>query len=263
MPEGHTVHRIALDHSKLLRGKRIGVSSPQGRFAADAALVDGVRLLGIEAYGKHLFYRWANGLVGHVHLGLFGKFRIHRGTVPDAAPMVRMRMAVPRATIDLSGPTDCAIGTTEDRDRIVQRLGPDPLRDDADPDRAFESIARRVAPIGQLLLEQKVISGIGNVFRAEALFANGVHPNRPGTRVTPEVFEGLWSTVVTMLRQGVADDRIFTLDRDEYELPIGATRRGESTYVYHRDLCLRCGTPILTVDLGGRPCYYCPVCQPD
>ena len=263
MPEGHTVHRIALDHSKLLRGKRIGVSSPQGRFAADAALVDGVRLLGIEAYGKHLFYRWANGLVGHVHLGLFGKFRIHRGTVPDAAPMVRMRLAVPRATIDLSGPTDCAIGTTEDRDRIVQRLGPDPLRDDADPDRAFESIARRVAPIGQLLLEQKVISGIGNVFRAEALFANGVHPNRPGTRVTPEVFEGLWSTVVTMLRQGVADDRIFALDRDEYELPIGATRRGESTYVYHRDLCLRCGTPILTVDLGGRPCYYCPVCQPD
>jgi formamidopyrimidine-DNA glycosylase len=120
-----------------------------------------------------------------------------------------------------------------------------------------------VAPIGQLLLEQKVISGIGNVFRAEALFANGVHPNRPGTRVTPEAFEGLWKTVVTMLRQGVADDRIFTLDRDEYELTSGPTRRGESTYVYHRDLCLRCGTPILTVELGGRPCYYCPVCQPD
>jgi endonuclease-8 len=263
MPEGHTVHRIALDHSKVLRGKQVAVSSPQGRFAADAALVDGVRLLGIEAYGKHLFYRWANGLVGHVHLGLFGKFRIHRGTVPDPAPMVRMRLAVPRATIDLSGPTDCAIGTTDDRDRIVHRLGPDPLRDDADPHRAFEAISRRVAPIGQLLLEQKVISGIGNVYRAEALFANGVHPNRPGTRVTPEAFEGLWSTVATMLRQGVADDRIFTLDRDEYELPSGTTRRGESTYVYHRDLCLRCGTPILTVELGGRPCYYCPVCQPD
>jgi endonuclease-8 len=262
MPEGHTVHRIALDHSKVLRGKRVAVSSPQGRFSADAALVDGVRLLGIEAYGKHLFYRWANGLVGHVHLGLFGKFRIHRGTAPDATPMVRMRLTVPRATIDLSGPTDCAIGTPEDRARIVQRLGPDPLRDDADPQRAFAAITRRVAPIGQLLLEQKVISGIGNVYRAEALFANGVHPNRPGTQFTPEAFEGLWTTVVAMLRQGVADDRIFTLDRDEYELPSGITRRGESTYVYHRDLCLRCGTPILTVDLGGRPCYYCPVCQP-
>ena len=263
MPEGHTVHRIALDHSKVLRGKRIAVSSPQGRFAADAALVDDVRLLGIEAYGKHLFYSWANGLVGHVHLGLFGKFRVHRGTAPIDAPTVRMRLAVPKATIDLTGPTDCAIGTAEDRDRIVQRLGPDPLREDADPQRAFESIARRVAPIGQLLLEQKVMSGVGNVYRAEALFANGMHPNRPGRAITPEAFAGLWTTVVTMLRQGVVDDRIITLDRDEYELPSGRTRRGETTYVYHRDLCLRCGTPILTVDLGGRPCYYCPVCQPD
>ena len=263
MPEGHTVHRIALDHSKVLRGKRIAVSSPQGRFSADAALVDGVRLLGIEAYGKHLFYSWANGLVGHVHLGLFGKFRIHRGTAPPEAPTVRMRLAVPKVTIDLSGPTDCAIGTVDDRDRIVQRLGPDPLRDDADPQRAFDSIARRAAPIGQLLLEQTVMSGVGNVYRAEALFAIGMRPNRAGRAVTPDVFEGLWTTIVTMLRQGVADDRIITLDRDEYELPTGTTRRGETTYVYHRDLCLHCATPIRTIELGGRPCYYCPVCQPD
>jgi len=56
MPEGHTIHRIAVDHSKILRGKHVGVSSPQGRFEADAALVDGVKLRHIEAYGKHLFY---------------------------------------------------------------------------------------------------------------------------------------------------------------------------------------------------------------
>ena len=262
MPEGHTVHRIAIDHSKVLRGKHVAVSSPQGRFSADAALVDGVRLNRIEAYGKHLFYSWANGLVGHVHLGLFGKFRVHSGSAPLDAPTVRMRLAVPKATVDLTGPTDCAIGTTEDRDRIVQRLGPDPLRDDADPRRAFESITRRTAPIGQLLLEQKVMSGIGNVYRAEALFVNGIHPGRPGVEITPDVFDALWATMVDMLRQGVADDRIITLDRDEFELPNGATRRGENTYVYHRDRCLRCGVPILTVDLGGRPCYYCPVCQP-
>ena len=74
MPEGHTIHRIAKDHSPLLVGRPVAVSSPQGRFAADAALVDGVVLDRIEPYGKHLFYWWANGLVGHVHLGLFGKF---------------------------------------------------------------------------------------------------------------------------------------------------------------------------------------------
>jgi endonuclease-8 len=262
MPEGHTVHRIATDHFKVLRGKPVSASSPQGRFSADAALIDGARLIRLEAYGKHLFYSWNNGLVGHVHLGLFGKFRIHRGPAPLDAPTVRMRLAVPKATVDLIGPTDCTIGTDDDRNRIVLRLGPDPLRDDADPRRAFEAIARRTAPIGQLLLDQKVMSGVGNVYRAEALFVNRINPNRSGRDITPEVFDGLWSTIVAMLRQGVADNRIITLDRDEFDLPSAPARRGDTTYVYHRDLCLRCGNPILTVDLGGRPCYYCPVCQP-
>ncbi len=263
MPEGHTVHRIAIDHSKVLRGKQIAVSSPQGRFAADAALVDGARLTRLEAFGKHLFYHWGNGLVGHVHLGLFGKFRVHRGPGPLVAPTVRMRLAVPKTTVDLIGPTDCSIGTAADRLRIVQRLGPDPLREDADPKRAYDAIARRVAPIGQLLLDQKVMSGVGNVYRAEALFANGIHPRRPGNEITPDVFDGLWATIVEMLHQGFAENRIITVDRDEFDLPTGAARRGDTTYVYHRDLCLRCGTPILTVDLGGRRCYYCAVCQPD
>lgn len=262
MPEGHTIHRIAIDHHRLLRGKPVGVTSPQGRFAAGAALVDGQRLLAIDAHGKHLFYRWSNGLVGHVHLGLFGKFAIHRGEAPTDAPTVRMRLVVPKATIDLTGPTDCAIGTLEDRDRIIRRLGPDPLRPDADPHQAYTAIARRAAPIGQLLLDQKVMSGVGNVYRAEALFINGIHPNRPGRDITPEEFGRLWETIVDMLGRGVAENRIVTLDREEFDVPTTPTRRGETTYVYHRDVCLRCGTPIHTVELGGRPCYFCPTCQP-
>jgi endonuclease-8 len=262
MPEGHTVHRIAIDHSKVLRGKRVAVSSPQGRFAADAALVDGSRLDRIEAFGKHLFYMWGNGLVGHVHLGLFGKFRVYRDGVSVEGPTVRMRLAVPEATVDLIGPTDCVIGTADDRDRIVRRLGPDPLRDDADPRQAYAAIVRRSAPIGQLLLEQKVISGVGNVYRAEALFVNGINPARPGTEITPDAFDAMWDTIMMMLRHGVTDNRIVTVDRDEFDVPMGKTQRGETTYVYHRDLRLRCGAPILTIGLGGRPCYFCPVCQP-
>ncbi len=263
MPEGHSVHRIAIDHFKLLRGKQIAVSSPQGRFAADAVLVDGSRLTRLEAFGKHLFYFWSNGLVGHVHLGLFGKFRVHDGRAPLDAPTVRMRLEVPNAIVDLIGPTDCSIGTADDRQRIVQRLGPDPLRSDADPRQARDAVTRRTAPIGQLLLDQKVISGVGNVFRAEALFVNGIHPCRPGSTMRPDEFDDLWSTIVAMLHQGVADNRIVTVDGDEFDIPASPTRRGETTYVYHRDVCLRCGAPILTVDLGGRPCYYCPVCQPE
>ena len=262
MPEGHTIHRIALDHSKILRGKHVAVSSPQGRFAADAVLIDGTRLKLLEAYGKHLFYFWSNGLVGHVHLGLFGRFRMYRGPGPVEANTTRMRLAVARTTIDLIGPTDCTVGTVDDRDRIVGRLGPDPLRADADPSKVYEAIARRVAPIGQLLLDQKVISGLGNVYRAEALFVNGINPRRPGNQITPVEFEALWATIVEMLYQGVVADRIVTLDRELFDVPTGITRRGDTTYVYHRDLCIRCGSPILTVDLGGRPCYYCPVDQP-
>jgi endonuclease-8 len=264
MPEGHTIHRIARDHTKLLvNAGPIEVSSPQGRFALEAAVVDGAELRRIEAYGKHLFQYWSNGHVGHIHLGLFGKFRVHLGA--DEAPIrgeVRMRVRSPRATIDLAGPTACAIGTKQERDAIVARLGPDPLRRDARPQVAIERMGAGRAAIGTLLLDQRVLCGVGNVYRAEALFVTGVRPTRSGRDCATSELDALWTTVARMLRQGVRDDRIVTLDRREFPLPRGGPRRGEATYVYHRDRCLRCTTPVETVELGGRACYFCPVCQP-
>lgn len=264
MPEGHTIHRLARDQNRLLRGKVIAVSSPQGRFSSDAALVDGVVLRRVEPVGKHLFYEWANGAVGHVHLGLFGKFRTHRGlTAPEPMGEVRMRMAADGVTIDLSGPTACTIGDEDDRSSILRRLGPDPLRSDADPSRAVDRIRRSRQPIGALLLDQSVLAGVGNVYRAEALFVTGVHPSRPGTQCAEAELTGLWSVITAMLRQGVKDNRIVTVDRRELDIPSGRRlRRGEATYVYHRDRCLRCADAIRTVELGGRPCYFCPTCQP-
>jgi endonuclease-8 len=265
MPEGHTLHRIARDHGRLLVGRAVTVSSPQGRFA-DAVLVDGQRLDRLEAYGKHLFYTWSNGLVGHVHLGLFGKYRVSRhadAEAPEPRGAVRMRLSTPDVTIDLAGPTDCSIGDESDRDRIVARLGPDPLRRDARPQAAFDRIARSRQPIGALLLDQSVMCGVGNVYRAEALFVNGIRPTRLGRDLDPAELEALWSTIVAMLKQGVKDNRIITVDRRELDLPRGRRiRRGEATYAYKRDRCLRCGTPIESVELAGRPCYYCPTCQP-
>jgi endonuclease-8 len=263
MPEGHTIHRIAKDHSPLLTGRPVAVSSPQGRFADAAALVDGDVLERIEPFGKHLFYWWRNGLVGHVHLGLFGKFRVSRGPdAPEPVGMVRMRMTTELGTIDLAGPTDCSIGTADDRDAVVARLGPDPLRRDAKPQLAIERIRRSKLPIGQLLLDQRVLAGVGNVYRAEALFVNGIHPERPGNDLDDVELAALWSTTASMLRQGVKDNRIITVDRREWPVRKGHHRRGETTYVYHRDICLRCTTPVQTVELGGRACYFCPTCQP-
>jgi endonuclease-8 len=263
MPEGHTIHRIALDHSPILVGQPVAVSSPQGRFAGDAGLVDGVVLDRIEAYGKHLFYWWANGLVGHVHLGLFGKFRVARGPeVPPVQGMVRMRMSTDAGTIDLAGPTDCSIASADERDAIIARLGPDPLQRNAKPDAALARIRKSAQPIGALLLDQKVLAGVGNVYRAEALFVNGIHPEKPGKACTDDELAAVWSTVVAMLRQGVKDNRIITIDRKRHPVPKGRARRGDTTYVYHRDVCLHCDTPVRTVELGGRACYYCPTCQP-
>ena len=264
MPEGHTIHRIAKDHSPLLVGGPVAVSSPQGRFAESAALVDGVVLQRIEPYGKHLFYWWANGLVGHVHLGLFGKFRVARGEGPfPVEGQVRMRLATGAGTIDLAGPTDCSIGSADDRDAIVARLGPDPLRRDAKPDLALARMTRSKLPIGAVLLDQKVLAGVGNVFRAEALFVNGISPNRVTNKCTLEELHAVWDTITAMLKQGVKDDRIVTVDRKKVPIPLGKFRRGDTTYVYHREICLKCGTAVQTVKLGGRACYFCPMCQPN
>jgi endonuclease VIII len=265
MPEGHVTHRVARDHGKLLNGQRIAVSSPQGRFEADAALVDGAVLDRIEAYGKHVFYHWSTGHVGHVHLGLFGKYRVskHPGAAPpEPIGMVRMRMSTPDVTIDLAGPTDCSIGTIDDRNAIVARLGPDPLRRDAKPEVAIAKMARTSKAMGAALLDQSIVAGIGNVYRAEALFVNGIHPERAGRDCSPEELQAMWTTLAGMLKQGLREGRIVTVSAAELDIPKGRLRRGEATYVYHRDRCLRSGTPVETVELGGRPCWFCPTCQP-
>ena len=119
------------------------MSSPQGRFSADAERVDGATLAGLMSYGKHLFYRWSTGEVGHVHLGLFGKYRVQRtDDSPDPIGQVRMRLQVEPnrdhdhyVTVDLSGPTACSIDPPSVRKEILARLGPDPIRRGSKPTR--------------------------------------------------------------------------------------------------------------------------------
>ena len=136
MPEGHTIHRAARRQNAVLAGHALRVSSPQGRFAAGAAALDGRVLLGVEAVGKHLFQRWEGDEVLHVHLGLFGRFREQPSPPEPPRGAVRLRVEAPEVTMDLSGPTACELVGEEGMARIVDRLGQDPLRGDADPDRA-------------------------------------------------------------------------------------------------------------------------------
>lgn len=271
MPEGHTIHRYARDQTTLLGGRTIRVSSPQGRFAADAARVDGATLQCVMGYGKHLFYEWSTSEVGHVHLGLFGKFRVqHTDNSPEPIGEVRMRLQTEPdddgrsfVTIDLSGPTACSIDAPSVRAAILTRLGPDPIRRGSKPDRMIDAMRRSKRGIGDLLMDQSVVCGVGNVYRAEALFVCGIHPLRRGADCDPAELRALWVTVQAMLRQGVKDGRIITVSRSDLGLAHNSRiRRGEATYAYKRDRCLLCGDAIARIEIANRTCYFCPTHQP-
>lgn len=271
MPEGHTIHRIARDHGRLLAGRTVRVSSPQGRFGADAERVDGAVLVRIQPYGKHLFYEWSTGEVGHVHLGLFGKYRVQRtAESPEPIGQVRMRLQTEPdderdeyTTVDLAGPTACTVDPPSVRREILARLGPDPIRRGSKPDAMIERIQRSSRGIGDLLMDQSVVAGIGNVYRAEALFVAGIHPLRPGSDCAREELDALWSTVQGMLRQGVKDNRIVTVSREDLGIaPNVRIKRGEATYAYKRDRCLLCGDEIRRIVIANRTCYFCPTHQP-
>ncbi len=142
----------------------------------------------------------------------------------------------------------------DQREEIVARLGPDVLRDDADPEAAWRALQRRTVPVAQALLDQTVVSGVGNVYRAEALFVHGIDPELPADELDRERFDAVWATLRRWMRAAVDEDRIVTVDREEGD----GDRR---TYVYRQDACLRCGTAIRRFDLAGRWAYACPTCQ--
>jgi endonuclease VIII len=129
----------------------------------------------------------------------------------------------------------------------------------------WAALQRRRIAIGAALLDQSVVAGIGNVFRAEALFLAGVHPDRPARDVTRGEFEALWRILRVQLRAGERSGRIVTVIPAE----VGAPNRAnvpdaERVYVYRRtgQPCRRCGTPVTSWPLGGRSISACPACQP-
>jgi endonuclease-8 len=251
VPEGHEIHGLALEHARDLAGHCINVSSPQGRHPELARVLDGHFLARVEAHGKHLFYTWRDAPFLHIHLGLIGSFEHHPSPAPTPRASVQLRLASPLAAADLVGATTCELLGFPERQAILDRLGPDVLAADADPDRAWQRLTRRSTPIGAALLDQRILAGVGNVYRAEALFVCGIHPARATTSLTRAEFDQLWQTLVSMLRQGVADRRIMTVHPTE----------GDGLYVYKQPNCRRCGSPVRMWQMGVRRTYACETCQ--
>jgi DNA-formamidopyrimidine glycosylase len=262
MPEGHTLHRLALDLNEAFQGRALAVSSPQGRFAESAADLDGSTMVEATAHGKHLFCEFEHDVYLHVHLGLIGKFRIYPPRPPRGA--VRVRFETPEAVGDLRGPILCVLKTPDEIGAQIAELGPDPLRPDADPLLAWTKIHRSKRSIAALLMDQKVLSGVGNVYRAEVLFRNRINPHRPGNELNRRSWNAIWADLLELMPQGVLDNRIHTV-RDEHLPQLFALqgRRGRRNYVYRRNglPCVVCGTEVQTEVLAGRNLFWCSRCQ--
>lgn len=267
MPEGHVVHRQARRINRAFKGRELEVASPQGRFAAGAALLDGATLKAADAHGKHLLVDFDDDRTLHVHLGLYGKWTFGKGEAPEARGQVRLRIQGTEAYADLRGPTACEILTPDQVTALIGRIGPDPIRKDADPERAWTRISRSRAPIGGLLMDQSVFAGVGNIYRAEALYRAGMDPYRAGREVSRAEFDALWGDLVVLMQDGVRRGRIDTVRDEHSPRAMGRSarrdRHGGEVYVYRREgqSCLVCGDEIAWTDMAGRHLYWCPTCQ--
>lgn len=285
MPEGHTIHALAARIDRAFAGRPVDATSPQGRFAVEAAQLDGLRLHESTAVGKHLFVDFEADLLLHLHLGLIGQFPVKPlpmpGTPPEPVGPVRLRLVGAGHYADLRGPMICALITPQRKEEVTEALGPDPLDDHADPQRAWQRIQRSRKTIAELLMNQSFVSGVGNVYRCEVLHRHAIDPLTPGSELSHEAWIAIWSDLVTLLPLGVAFSQILTMDdqvaeaerlvRDGTAAEHSSTLTGERLgdfferrfHVYQRtgEACHRCGGTIGEQAVAGRRLYWCRRCQ--
>ncbi|MCR2811692.1 Fpg/Nei family DNA glycosylase [Microbacterium sp. zg.Y1090] len=329
MPEGHSVHRIARQFDRNFVGRAVSASSPQGRFAEGAAVLEGRVVTEAQAVGKQMFLAFEGDLWLRVHLGLYGAWDFageilvdptiasangrmgqtnQRGTdldpildgagenslssigaprrtrvhvrmseqttglagdlewPPPVVGQVRLRLLTELTCADLRGPTACELQTPDEMLATVAKLGPDPLvGDPAEGEERFTAVVRRKpTAIGLLLMDQNVVSGIGNVYRAEMLFRARLNPHTPGRQVPEETVRALWRDWVRLLTIGVETGQMMTMDDlapDDYRRAMAS--RDDRHWVYHRAglPCRVCGTAIVLEEMAARKLYWCPRCQ--
>lgn len=262
MPEGHTVHRTAGEFRKRFQGKRVEVSSPQGRFT-DSSLISGSKLLTASAWGKQLFLEFEPAIL-RIHLGIYGKWKFEgfESVAPEPKGAVRARFLADSMLADLRGPTACELVSQEQFSALTKRLGPDPLRPDptgAEESRFVQRVMRSTTAIGILLMNQEVLAGVGNVYRAELLFRAGINPHTPGKLLTEEQITGIWRDAVALMPLGVKTGVMLT--RDGFLK--GKPKLEDRYYVYKRQglACRSCQSAVSIELMATRKLYYCANCQ--
>jgi formamidopyrimidine-DNA glycosylase len=262
MVEGHSVHRVATLHRQRLVGKSFTASSPNKRFTEGANAINGKQFLRIEAVGKNLFAFFGDNsdpVVVHVHFGMAGNWAVYFDeTPPEPSKTNRLRLECPGIIADLTAMT-LQHGGMELYTCKRSKLGEDPLRDDADPDKLWERVKKSNKSIGALIMDQSFFTGPGNIYRAEILFKAGVHPDIPGKSLEKSEFDLVWHHTVALLQRGYETGSILTVDPEEARsLGTPNLRR----YIYNSAKCPRCHTAIKVWQITNRTCYACPSCQP-
>ena len=260
MPEGHKTHRLAIDHTESLAGKTLRVTSPQGRFRGDARKVTGRTMDRVEAVGKQMFYHFDGGRIVHVHLGRYGGFRREASPPPKPVGQIRMRMVAPEMTLDLRGPTRCRVIDADERAAVIAKLGPDPLAGGRKSD-VRRNLTGSSKPIAALLLDQSLIAGVGNIFRAEMLWEIEMDPMTPGDELSRDGFDRLWRAILSQMRKGLRYGKIVTVTARQAGRPLTELEGKDRFQIYGHPTCPRCGGAIATPDVASRRLYWCPGCQ--
>ncbi|UKE97590.1 Fpg/Nei family DNA glycosylase [Paenarthrobacter nicotinovorans] len=294
MPEGHSVHRLARQFQDVFGGQRLEVSSPQGRFVAGASLLTGHTLEEATAHGKQFFLRFDHGLFLHVHLGLYGAWSFGGDSTftgsssigaprrigeresgsgadggdyagpPEPVGAVRVRLVSKHGWADLRGATTCAAITAAEAEAVLDRLGPDPLQNrPGDREEFIARLRRRKTAVALLLMDQSVLAGVGNIYRAEVLFRQAVDPWTPGTSIDVETAGRLWDDTVATMSDGVRDGRIVTTPPSLWTGGGVLAPDADAHFVYKREgmPCRACGTLVGVTEIGARKLYWCPGCQ--
>jgi endonuclease-8 len=264
VPEGNEIHRYSENQAAMFAGRVVSVDAPNGRFEDGAKVLNRRKLRAVEAFGKHLFYDFGPQRQLHVHLGLYGKFQHGEMPYPEPRGALRLRLSTAKHWLELRGPTACDVLNPEAREKLLARIGPDPLREDADARAMIVRIRVSRAPIGALLMDQSVMSGVGNIYRAELLYRAKLNPFRSGSTLDARQLRALWNDAKSLMRAGISDRRIVTTRPADRPHPNGKARRFETHYVYRRKglPCFVCGSKISMQLFVGRKLFWCPTCQP-
>jgi len=226
--------------------------------------ITGKQITGISRHGKYLVLSLGGDDLLVMHMKMTGSLLVGHNSME--APKYT------RAVIHLDNDTSIffvdprkfgAMWLTQDRNSVLNKLGPEPLEPGFTPQFLAGLLKNRTAPVKALILDQSLIAGIGNMYADEALFAAGIHPLRPGGSLSREEAERLTAAIKQVLRSAIRNKGASIVN---YFRPSGETGTAHFEFkVAHgrRKTCHKCGTPIERITVRNRGSYFCPRCQPE